>query len=80
MRIFRDVGGVLEGESFLRLVYAEAHHAVGDLEGAKRAIIEARERLFARAEGIKNPAWRKTFLERVRENVRTLARAGEWLR
>jgi hypothetical protein len=74
------VGGVLEGESLIRLVYAEAHYYTGDVEGGKNAIAEARDRLLARAYAIKNKVWRKSFLERVRENVRTLARAGEWLR
>ena len=80
MRIFREVGGVLEGESMIRLVYAESLWATGDKDAARAAIAEARDRLVARADAIKNRAWRKSFLERVRENIRTLARAGEWLR
>jgi tetratricopeptide (TPR) repeat protein len=80
MAIFRDVGGVLEGESLIRLVYAESLWVTGDVEGGKKAIADARDRLLARADAIKNRTWRKSFLERVRENIRTLARAGEWLR
>ncbi len=80
MRIFREVGGVLEGESMIRLVYAESLWATGDQDAAREAIAEARDRLVARADAIKKKAWRKSFLERVRENIRTLARAGEWLR
>jgi eukaryotic-like serine/threonine-protein kinase len=80
MAIFREVGGVLEGESLIRLVYAEALWADGAHDEARVAIGEARDRLLARADAIKNKAWRRSFLERVRENVRTLARAGEWLR
>jgi tetratricopeptide (TPR) repeat protein len=80
MRLFRQVGGVLEGESMIRLVYAEALAATGDLAGARVAIADARNALVGRADAIKNPVWRRGFLERVRENVRTLARAGEWLR
>jgi hypothetical protein len=64
----------------IRLVYAEALWATGDHDAARDAIAEARDRLVARADAIKNRAWRKSFLERVRENIRTLARAGEWLR
>ncbi len=80
MRTLQGAGGVLEGESMLRLVYAEALWATGDKDAARVAIADARDRLVARADAIRNKAWRKTFLERVRENVRTLARAGEWLR
>jgi eukaryotic-like serine/threonine-protein kinase len=80
MRIFREVGGVLEGESLIRLVYSESLWATGDKDAARKAIAGARDRLIARADAIKNPVWRKSFLERVRENIRTLARAGEWLR
>ena len=47
---------------------------------ARVAISEARDRLLARADHIQNRAWRRSFLDRLRENARTLARAGEWLR
>ncbi len=80
MRIFRAIGGVLEGESMIRLIYAEALMATGEHDGARAAIIEARDRLLARASKIKNAAWKRAFLNRVFENARTLARAGEWLR
>jgi tetratricopeptide (TPR) repeat protein len=80
MEMFRTLGGVSEGESFVRLAYAEALYAVGEHEQACAAVAEARDRLLARGERIKNPEWRKSFLHKVGENAKTLARAGEWIR
>ncbi|MBX3199515.1 MAG: protein kinase [Labilithrix sp.] len=79
MRLFEQVGGVGEGEALIRVAYAEALHARGDVEGAKQAIAAARDRLLARASKIKNPEHKRAFLGVVREHTRTLARAGEWL-
>ena len=80
MRLLEQVGGVAEGEALIRLAYAESLHASGDLAGARTAIIAARDRLIARAATIKNAEHKYTFLHVVREHIRTLARAGEWLR
>jgi tetratricopeptide (TPR) repeat protein len=80
MQMFRTLGGVSEGESFVRLAYAEALYAAGEHDAARAAIAEARDRLLARAERIKNAEWRKSFLQKVGENAKTLARAGEWIR
>jgi eukaryotic-like serine/threonine-protein kinase len=79
MRIFEQVGGTVEGESVIRVAYAEALFAKGDVEGAKNAIRIARDRLLERANRIKNPEWRKNFIGTIQEHNRTLARAGEWL-
>jgi tetratricopeptide (TPR) repeat protein len=79
MQLFEQMGGTMEGESIVRIGYAEGLRAKGDLEGSKRAIAAARERLLARANKMKNVEWRKGFLGVIQENVRTLARAGEWL-
>jgi tetratricopeptide (TPR) repeat protein len=78
--MFRELGGVTEGESLIRLSYAEALDAVGRYDEAREAIRVARERLLERASQIRNLTWRRSFLEKIRENARTLARAGEWLR
>ena len=48
-------------------------------EGAKAAVMAARDRLLQRAAKIKNAEYKRCFLGVVREHVRTLARAGEWL-
>jgi hypothetical protein len=71
-------GGMEEGESSLRLAYAEALAAVGDRPAAADAITVARRRLLARAARIADPAWRRSFCERVLENARTLSLARAW--
>jgi tetratricopeptide (TPR) repeat protein len=67
-----SVGGMKEGETLLRLVYAEALAANGDRAAAADAIRVARERLLARAARIADPARREGFLGRVPESARTL--------
>ena len=79
MSILTSLDGIEEGESLIRVVYAEALAAAGDHGSARAAIVEARERLLARAAKIVDPALRESFLARVPENARTLARAREWL-
>jgi eukaryotic-like serine/threonine-protein kinase len=66
------------GDARVRLIHAEALHAAGALEAARRAIAEAQARLLARAAKISNPALRESFLGRVPENARTLAAARAW--
>lgn len=72
------LGGIEAGESFVRLTYAEVLHATGELARARRAIVAARSRLFARAELIGQAEWRASFVERVDENERTVALAAAW--
>jgi tetratricopeptide (TPR) repeat protein/tRNA A-37 threonylcarbamoyl transferase component Bud32 len=78
MKILRESGGIEEGESFIRLVHAEALEGTRDRAGARMAIAEARQRLRARADKIAEPVWRRAFLDRVPENARTLQLAQEW--
>ncbi len=61
------------------LVRAEALHALGDGEGASAAIALARDQLLSRAAAIADEDVRKSFLENVPENARTLALARAWL-
>lgn len=79
MRLLEQVGGAVEAEAIVRVGYAEGLRAAGDIEGSKLAITDARARLLAQAAKIKNPEWRKGFMERLGEHVRILARAAEWL-
>ncbi len=79
MDLLESMGGIEEGESLVRLVLAEAKHAVGDVEGAVAAIAAARDRLQARAIAIADLAFRQSFLRDVRENANTLRLAREWL-
>ena len=65
-------GGMEEGESLLRLVYAESLAAVGHEAAAVDAIDVAHQRMSARAARISDPAWRQSFCERVASNARTL--------
>jgi tetratricopeptide (TPR) repeat protein len=81
LRLYEAAQGVvIDGEAFVHLALAEALEAAGDKAGARAAITVARDRLMLRADKIQNRAWRRSFLDKIRENARTLARAGEWLR
>ena len=70
--------GMFRG-AFVRLAHAEALHATGALDGARRAIDDARARLLAIAARIPDPDYRAGFLANVPEHVRTLALARAWL-
>ncbi|HEX7841142.1 MAG TPA: hypothetical protein VF469_26875, partial [Kofleriaceae bacterium] len=70
--------GMFRG-AFVRLALAEALHATGAHDAARRAIADARTRLRAIADKIPDPGYKTSFLENVPENARTLALAAEWL-
>jgi len=63
----------------VRLAHAEALHATGADEAARRAIADARARQRAIADRIADPAYQASFLGQVPENARTLALAAAWL-
>jgi tetratricopeptide (TPR) repeat protein len=67
-----------EGEAAVRLAYAEALHASGAVDKARRAIADAAHRLRIAAAKISDPERRRTFLECVVENAATLDRAATW--
>jgi tetratricopeptide (TPR) repeat protein len=77
-RLLSTLGTVEEGESLIRLAWAEALHAAGDRRAAS-VIAEARRVLLHRAGAIRDPAVQRAFLEQVPENQRTLALARRWL-
>lgn len=79
MHIVEELGGIDAEEAKVRLAYAKAQHASGQDDEARNTILAAQERLMARAEKIRDPALRKSFLERVPEHARTLAFAKQWL-
>ena len=79
LRMLEELGGIDDGEAIIRLTWAEALHATGDTVGAREAITAARERLLHRAGRIPDEPLRRSFLERVPENARTLAHAAAWL-
>jgi hypothetical protein len=64
---------------FALLTHAEVLEAAGDHAAACAAIRVARERLLTIANRIPDPAYKKSFLEEVPENARTLALASTWL-
>jgi eukaryotic-like serine/threonine-protein kinase len=65
--------------AFVRLAHAEALHATGAHGAARDAIASARTRLFTIAGKIVDPDYRRSFLENVPENARTLELARAWL-
>jgi len=77
---YRDMGGCgLFRGAFVRLAHAEALHATGAHGAARRAIAAARAHLFEIAGRVPDPALRRSFLEDVPENARTLALARAWV-
>jgi eukaryotic-like serine/threonine-protein kinase len=78
MDILDLLGGLEEGESLVRLVYARALRAAGRVDDARSKLEQAERRLLARAGTISDRQARKTFLENISENAKTLALAAEW--
>jgi hypothetical protein len=70
------VGGIDEGESLVRLTRAEAEAAASGEAAAREHFERAAARVLARASRIGDPALRRSFLEAVPENARTLALVG----
>jgi tetratricopeptide (TPR) repeat protein len=75
MDLLRSLAALEEGETLVRLTFAEALAATGDPTGARAIIVEAHDALRVRADNIADEALRRTFLENVDENARTLALA-----
>jgi hypothetical protein len=69
---------VEEGEAQIRVVYADALYSAGKVRDAVRRINEAAKRLHERAGRISDARWRKSFLEEIPENARTLRLAALW--
>jgi tetratricopeptide (TPR) repeat protein len=74
-RLLEEQKRVEDGEALIRLVYAESLLAVGREEEARATIDDAADRLIQRASKIEQPAWRETFLGRIRWHADTLAAA-----
>jgi tetratricopeptide (TPR) repeat protein len=72
------LGEIEEGESMVRLAFAEALEQSGGRDDARGALAVAHQRLLARADRIEEPAWRARFLHAVPVNARILALADEW--
>ncbi|MFO0742344.1 MAG: protein kinase [Labilithrix sp.] len=78
LQLLEALGGVEEGEAFIRLTYAESREAVGDMAGAREAIQTARVRILERTAMIQDAQWKDTFIQQVRENVRTMELFRAW--
>jgi hypothetical protein len=72
------LGGIDEGESLVRLVWAEALFANGQERTGRVAIADAATRLRARADRMTSAAVRHAFLTQVPENALTLEIALAW--
>jgi serine/threonine protein kinase/tetratricopeptide (TPR) repeat protein len=70
--ILAGLEGVEEGESLIRLEHVLALEAGGDAAGALAAVTEARRRLLERADRIRDGRLRRSFLDHIPENARTL--------
>jgi tetratricopeptide (TPR) repeat protein len=79
MDLLIELGGVEVGESAIRLVYAEALEAACEHEAARAAFESARDRLLERADKIRDPGRRESFLTNIAENARTLELARKLL-
>ncbi len=73
-----SLGGIDEGESLVRLVWAEALFADDQEMLARAAVADAAHRLEARAARMTNPAIREAFLTQIPENAMTLELAQAW--
>jgi eukaryotic-like serine/threonine-protein kinase len=76
MGVYRELEGLEEGESLIRLQHALALEASGETTAAAVAITEARRRLLERADRISDARLRRSFLDHIPENARTLALAS----
>ncbi len=72
-------GGIPEGDNIVRVALAEALWAAGEREEARRVVEEARDCILSRAATLRREAWKRTFLEGVREHADVLADARAWL-
>ena len=73
-----SLGGIDEGESLVRLVWAEALFADGQETSARAAIADAANRLQGRAARMTNPAVREAFMTQIPENAMTVELAAAW--
>jgi hypothetical protein len=78
MERLEKLHSVEEGEALIRVVHAEALHANGHKDEALARVKAAEERLVKIANEINDPHWRRSFLENVPENARTMRFAAKW--
>ncbi|MCG8425341.1 MAG: protein kinase [Proteobacteria bacterium] len=76
--LLNELGELEEGTALVLLVHAEALHATGDSNGARRTILAAKEHLTREAEHLGDPIRRWGFLRDVPEHRRILMLARRW--
>jgi hypothetical protein len=76
MDLLESLGALEEGDTLVRLAHAEALAASG--RSPRLAITAAARRLRERAARIDLAEMQRSFLERVPENARTIAKSVEW--
>ena len=78
MQILQALRSVAPCDAFVRLTFAEARFAAGDPDAARAALAAARDRLLSRADKIRAPDLRRSFLEAIPDHARTLSLADAW--
>ncbi|HZF53884.1 MAG TPA: protein kinase [Polyangiaceae bacterium] len=73
-----SLGTIEDGDALVRLVFAEALHAVGDIDGARAALSTAHESILRDAQQIRDEALRRSFFNNVPEHARILALDRAW--
>ena len=75
MDLLAKIGDVEEGETLTRLAFARALEVSGDVAGARREILVAREKVLAAASKISEASRREAFLGAIPEHRDTLEMA-----
>jgi hypothetical protein len=78
LALLASLGGRCWMDEKLRLAAAEARHAVGDVEGARRVLAEAWREFERRAAQIEDPGLREGFVQGMSDNVRLRELAAAW--
>jgi ATP/maltotriose-dependent transcriptional regulator MalT len=74
-----DTMGTMEdGDALVRLVFAEALHANGDIDTARAALSAAHDSILRDAETIRDDEMRHSFLHNIPEHARILELARAW--
>ncbi|HTJ47682.1 MAG TPA: protein kinase [Kofleriaceae bacterium] len=79
MQILEPLGAIEEFEAMVRLAWALVLDAGGETAQRDQAIEAARARLEARADLIREPRWRDSFLSAVGDNRETMRLYDAWL-
>lgn len=78
MQLLAKLGGIDEGDAFIRLTHALVLSAMGSKQDALKAVLAAKARLLERAAKIADLNWRDSFLKNVPENAQTIGLAKQW--